>query len=109
VLAPTAKLRVLVVPQEPYQPVQVTVVARVANCEIQNAKAKPGRIGWARLFKCEFDIDMKRCGNCGAGELEIIAAVAERPAIQMISGNLWFDPDPSLKGWALEPRSHFAD
>ena len=74
VLAPNAKLRSLVVPQGPEKEEQVTEAA-LADGENEHAQARPGRIGWARLLKRVFDIDMQHCPNCGAGELKIIAAI----------------------------------
>ena len=37
------------------------------------------RIGWARLLKRVFDIDLEHCPQCG-GEFRIIAAI-EEPAV----------------------------
>ena len=73
-LAPNAKLRARVVPQGPEQEDQLTEAA-LADGENEHAQARPGRIGWARLLKRVFDIDMQHCPNCGAGELKIIAAI----------------------------------
>jgi hypothetical protein len=38
-------------------------------------------MGWARLLERVFDIDMRRCPSCGAGELKIIAAILQPAAI----------------------------
>jgi len=35
---------------------------------------RPTRIGWARLLKRVFEIDMEHCPNCG-GQLRIIAPI----------------------------------
>jgi hypothetical protein len=75
VLAPNAKLRPLVMPQEPAETEQSTGPTAAAECEIEAAQARPGRISWARLLKRVFDIGMQHCPNCGAGELKIIAAI----------------------------------
>ncbi len=75
VLAPNAKLRPLVVPQGPAQTEQSTEPAAAAECEIETAQARLGRITWARLLTRVFDIDMQRCPNCRAGELKISAAI----------------------------------
>jgi len=104
VLAPNAKLRPLVVPQEPAETEQSTE----AECEIEPAQARPGRISWARLLKRVFDIDMQHCPNCGAGELKIIAAILERPVIERILAHLGLDPQPPPRGRALEPGQDFA-
>jgi hypothetical protein len=87
VLAPNAKLRPLVVPQQP--PVQAQAASEAAapaECEVETAQARPNRISWARLLKRVFDIDMDQCPNCGGGELKIIAAILERPVIEKMPG-----------------------
>ena len=79
VLAPSsttsAKLRALVVPQEPEPADQESKPAEwEANC----AHHGPVRLSWAKLLKRVFDLDLKHCPNCG-GELKIIAAILEQP------------------------------
>jgi hypothetical protein len=49
-------------------------------CEPEPVQARGQRIGWARLLERVFDIDLRRCPSCGAGGLEIIAAILERAA-----------------------------
>ncbi len=51
---------------------------------------------WARLLKRVSDIDMQYCPNCGARELKIIAAILERPVIEMILAHLGLDPQPPV-------------
>ena len=41
--------------------------------------ASPASVGWARLLKRVFDIDLEHCPQCG-GDLKIIAAI-EEPAV----------------------------
>jgi len=72
-LAPNAKLRAQVVPQEPEPPAQA---APPAECDATCAHHRPFRLSWARLLKRVFEIDMECCPNCG-GELKIIAAILE--------------------------------
>lgn len=36
----------------------------------------------------DFELDLKHCPNCGAGELKIIAAVPERTVIEKVLGHL---------------------
>ena len=43
------------------------------------AHETPARMGWARLLKRVFDIDLEHCPQCG-GDLKIIAAI-EEPAV----------------------------
>jgi hypothetical protein len=103
VLAPNAKLRALVVPQGPLAHQEPTTeAAMAAECEVETAQARPHRIGWARLLKRVFDIDMLHCPNCGGGELKIIAAILERPVIEKILTHLGLDPQPPPRGRARE-------
>lgn len=62
VLAPNAKLRALVVPQEAKAPAQE---AKPAECEANCAHHRPVRLSWAKLLKRVFEIDMEHCPNCG--------------------------------------------
>jgi hypothetical protein len=71
VLAPNAKLRARVVPQEAEAPAQE---AKPAECEANCVHHRPVRLSWAKLLKRVFEIDMEHCPNCG-GELKIIAAI----------------------------------
>jgi hypothetical protein len=82
VLAPNAKLRALVVPQEPEAP-----EAKPAECEANCAHHRPVRLSWAKLLKRVFDLDLEHCPNCG-GELKIIAAILEAPVIEKILTHL---------------------
>ncbi len=103
VLAPNAKLRPLVVPPgPPAQEESVTEAAVTAGCEVEPVHVRPNRIGWARLLKRVFDIDMQRCPNCGGEELKIIAAILERPVIEKILTHLGLDPQPPPRGRARE-------
>jgi hypothetical protein len=103
VLAPNAKLRALVVPQGPPAHAQAPAEsAAAAECEVETAQARPHRIGWARLLKRVFDIDMQHCPNCVGGELKIIAAILERPVIEKILTHLGLDPQPPPRGRARE-------
>lgn len=56
--------------------------AAVGECEVGPIQARPHRIGWARLLKRVFDIDMRTCPTCGGGEQKIIASILERPVIE---------------------------
>ena len=85
VLAPNAKLRALVVPQEPEPPAQA---APPAECEASCAHHLPVRLRWAKLLKRVFARDLEHCPNCG-GELKIIAAILEAPVIERFLTHLW--------------------
>jgi hypothetical protein len=71
VLAPNAKLRAMVVPQEFEPPVQA---APPAECEANCVHHRPVQLGWAKLLKRVFELDLAHCPNCG-GALKIIAAI----------------------------------
>jgi hypothetical protein len=68
VLAANARLRARVVPQGPAQEERTTEAATGTAREGATAKGRPHRIGWARLLKRVFDIDMQHCPNCGTGD-----------------------------------------
>ena len=79
-LAPNAKQRALVVPQEPEPPAPAKPPAEcVARC----AHYRPVRLSWAKQLRRVFDLDLEHCPNCG-GELKIIAAILEQPVIEKI-------------------------
>jgi len=82
VLAPNAKLRALVVPQDAGSPAQAAPAAE-APC----AHHRPVRLSWAKLLKRVFEIDVAHCLNCG-GHLKIIAAIMEQPVIEKILTHL---------------------
>jgi hypothetical protein len=102
VLAPNAKLRAMVVPQEPEPPAQA---APPAECEAICAHHRPVRLSWVRLLKRVFDLDLEHCPNCG-GELKIIAAILEQPVIEKMLTNLGLQarapPRSPARGQALQ-------
>ena len=100
VLAPNARLRARVVPtgSAPAQGDQ-------ANEQDSGEPNRPGRIGWARLLKRVFDIDMSHCPNCGQGQLKILAPILERAAIEKILTHLGIDPQPPPRGQARTAQS----
>jgi hypothetical protein len=53
--------------------------------------------------RCFIDIDMQHCPNCRGGELEIIAAILERPGIEKILTHLGLDPQPPPMAPARAP------
>lgn len=50
-------------------------------------RAAPARMGWARLLKRVFDLDLEHCPQCG-GEFRIIAAIEEPAVIARILTHL---------------------
>jgi len=108
-LAPNAKLRAQVVPQEPERPAQA---APPAECEATCAHHRPVRLGWAKLLKQGLEIDMAHCPNCGA-ESKIIAAILEQPVIEKILTYLSLQADGGVmtapaRGHALQEGLAFA-
>lgn len=61
-----------------------------------------------RLLKRVFDIDMHYCPNCGAGELEIIAAILVQPMIEKVLTHLGLDPQPPPQAPTRGPGSQHA-
>ena len=70
VLAPHAGLRAAIVPG----PAQNT-----SEPADEHAHGAPARLGWARLLKRVFEMDLEHCPHCG-GALKMIAAI-EEPAV----------------------------
>jgi hypothetical protein len=58
VLAPNARLRPLVVPQEPEVQGRAAEAAAAAGCEAETVQSRPHRISWARLLKRVFSCDV---------------------------------------------------
>ncbi len=69
-LAPNARLRAAIVPGPLEKP---------GDDAAHHAHEAPARMGWARLLKRVFDIDLEHCPQCG-GTLKIIAVI-EEPAV----------------------------
>ena len=107
VLAPNAKLRALVVPQEVPQEAEAPAqAAPPAECEPNCAHHRPVRLSWAKLLKRVFEIDMEHCPNCG-GELKIIAAILEQPVIEKILTHLGLQARAGARQswWPVERHS----
>ena len=101
--APNAKLRALVVPQEPEPAAQQ---AKPAECEANCAHHRPVRQSRAKLLKRVFELDLEHCPNCGAGELKIVAAILERPVIEKILAYLgWIRSRRPREGRARRGRT----
>jgi hypothetical protein len=84
VLAPNAKLRAMVVPQELEPSAQE---AKPAECEASCVHHRSVRLSWAPLLKRVFELNLEHCPKCG-GELKIIAAILEQPVIEKILTHL---------------------
>ena len=63
------------------------------------------RLGWAKLLKRVFDLDLKHCPNCG-GELKSIAAILKQPVVEKILTQLGLQarapPRSAARGQALQ-------
>jgi hypothetical protein len=103
VLAPNAKMRAQVVPQGPQEAADAARQADSAELDAQGAPARALRMSWARLLKRVFNLDLQHCPHCGAGELKIIAAIVERPAIEKILAHLGLQAQPPPRAPAREP------
>ena len=57
-------------------------------------------MGWARLLKRAFGIDLEHCLQCG-GDLKIIAAIEEPAVIVRILTHLGLPPRSPLRSLAL--------
>ena len=78
VLAPHAGLRAAIVPG---------VAENIREPADEHAHGAPARIGWARLLKRVFDMDVEHCPH-GGGDLKIIAAIEEPVVIVRILTHL---------------------
>ena len=106
VLAPNAKLRARVVPQELLQaPKRAPQKAKPAECEANCAHHRPVQLSWAKLLKRVSELDLEHCPNCG-GELKIIAAILEQPVIEKILSHMGLQarapPRAPARGQALQ-------
>ena len=105
--APNAQLRTLVALQDLAVQAQAATEAATAECEVETVQARPHRISRARLLKRVFDSDMQHCPNCGGSELEIVAAILERPVLEKILGHLGLNSQPPPKVRAREAGQDF--
>ena len=87
VLAPNAKMRAKVVPRPPEDATQKVPVLEGGEAAYGPDFGRPMRLGWAKLLKRVFNIDMAHCPNCG-GELKVIATILERTSIAKILTHL---------------------
>ena len=91
VLAPNAGLRAAIVPGP----------AQSAPAD-EDAHGAPARMGWARLLRRVFDLDLEHCPQCG-GEFKIIAAIEEPAVIVKILTHLGLPAraPPRAPAWPL--------
>jgi Putative transposase len=93
VLAPNAKWRSKVVPQAQDNAKALSATAAATDCQEPPAHGRPMRLGWAKLLKRVFNLDLTQCPHCG-GQLRIVAAILQRQAIQKILNHLGLEAQP---------------
>jgi Putative transposase len=93
VLAPNAKWRPRVVPQPQDSAKSLPAAATTTGSQDPPEHGRPMRLGWAKLLKRVFDLDLTRCPHCG-GDLRIVAAILQRQAIEKILNHLGLGPQP---------------
>jgi hypothetical protein len=113
VLAPNAKWRQQVIPASKQEQPGPTAVAFSESEGIgeQVCQGRPLRLGWAKLLKRVFNLDMEHCPHCG-GKVRVIAAILERAQVQKILNHLGLDPQPPPRGAAqgqFEDQMSFGD
>jgi hypothetical protein len=69
------------------------MAALVPRCQEPPEYGRPMRLGWAKLLKWVFNLDLTHCPHCG-GDLRMIAAIKQRQAIEKILNHLGLDPQP---------------
>jgi hypothetical protein len=62
-------------------------MAAATNSQVVPEHGRPMRLGWAKLLKRVFNLDLTCCPHWG-GELRIIAAIQQRQAIGKILNHL---------------------
>jgi hypothetical protein len=102
VLAPNAKLRAQVVPDELPDGAGAGLDSQAVEPDPDDGHRWAPRISWALLLKRVFEIDMQHCPNCG-GELKIIAAILEPAVIERILEHLGLPARPPPRSPAREP------
>lgn len=79
--------------------------------EQESPQAKPAnsaRLGWAKLLKRVFDIDLTRCQLCQSENVKVIAAIMQKQAIDKILTHLGLPTEaPKLHPARPPPQSHF--
>jgi hypothetical protein len=91
--APNAKWRSKVVPQAQDNAKALSATPTATDSQEPPEHGRPMRLGWAKLLKRVFNLDLTQCPHCG-GELRIVAAILQRQAIEKILNHLGLDPQP---------------
>jgi hypothetical protein len=82
-----SKLRPLVIPHE----IRASQVLELPLEGVKKEEAKPkgqAGLGWAKLLKRVFDIDLTRCELCQGENIKVISAIMKKEAIEKILSHL---------------------
>jgi hypothetical protein len=93
VLAPNAKWRSKVVPRPSEDFKSLNATPTPTDRQAPPEHGRPMRLGWAKLLKRVFNLDLTQCPHCG-GDLRIVAAILQRQAIEKILNHFGLDPQP---------------
>ena len=104
-----SNLRAFVVPHELRAAQLLLPFGDVEDEESPGAKpANSARLGWAKLLKRVFDIDLTRCQICQSENVKVIAAIMQKQAIDKILTHLGLPTEaPKLHPARPPPQSHF--
>jgi hypothetical protein len=91
VLVPSANWRSLVESQAQDNAKALSPTAAAIDCREPPEYGRPPRLGWAKLLKRVFNLDLTHCPRCG-GDLRVIAAILQRQAIEKSLNHLGLDP-----------------
>jgi hypothetical protein len=97
VLAPNAKWRSQVVSQAQDNAKPLSATPTGTDCQEPPEHGRPMRLGWAKLLKRVFNLDLTQCPHCG-GQLRIVAAILQRQAIEKILNHLGLEAQPPPRG-----------
>ncbi len=93
VLAPKAKWRSKALPHAQDNAKALSATATAIDWQEPPEHGRPMRMGWAKLFKRVFNLDLTCYPHCG-GELRIVAAILQRQAIEKILNHLGLEAQP---------------
>jgi hypothetical protein len=91
--APNAKWRSMVVPQAQDNAKALSATPTATDSQEPPEHGWPMRLGWTKLLKRVFNLDLTHCPQCG-GELRIVAAILQRQAIKKILNPLGLEAQP---------------
>ena len=105
-----SNLRAFVVPHE-LRAAQLLLPLGDSEENEESPNAKPlnsARLGWAKLLKRVFDVDLKRCQLCHSENVKVTAAIMDKKVIDKILSHLGIPTEaPKLHPARPPPQSHF--